>query len=140
MNQQLYEKLVGLENKMHDKMTHAINEQEKVVYEMLNGLAKEIQQLLVSMEKVSEEPPCKGIVFNYQRQCEEIIEKTLEILEELIDVPFKVLIGKRLYEVIEDQMADLDDWIETINEALVHTSKSFPYIEVWNIGVFLDNN
>ena len=141
MNQQLCEKLAELENKMHDKMVHdAVNEQEKMIYNMLCGLAKEIQQLLVYMEEISKEPSCKGIVFRYQPQCQDIIEETLEILEELTNMPFKVLIGKKFYEVIEDQMADLDDWIETINEELEDTAKCFPYIEVWDIGVFLENN
>lgn len=141
MNQQLCEKLAELENKMHDKMVHdAINEQEKMIYNMLCGLAKEIQQLLVYMEEILKEPSCKGIVFRYQPQCQDIIEETLEILEELTNMPFKVLIGKKFYEVIEDQMADLDDWIETINEELEDTAKCFPYIEVWDIGVFLENN
>lgn len=140
MNQQLCEKLAKLENKMHDQMMHTVNEQEKVIYNMLSGLAKEIQQLLVYMEEMSKEPACKGIVFNYQPQCQDIIEETLEILEELINMPFKVLIGKKIYEVIEDQMAELDDWIETINEELENTSRCFPYIEAWDIGVFLENN
>lgn len=140
MNQQLCEKLAELENKMNNQMMHTVNEQEKVIYNMLSGLAKEIQQLLVYMEEISKEPSCKGIVFNYQQQCQEIIEETLEILEEIINIPFKVLIGKKIYEMIEDQMAELDDWIETINEELDNTSRHFPYIEAWDIGVFLENN
>lgn len=140
MNEQLCNKLAEFENKTHDKMRHIVNEQEKTVYNMLSELAKEIQKLLVYMEEISKAPSCKGIVFNYQPQCQGIIEETLEILEEFTNMPFKELIGKKLYEVIEDQMADLDDWIETINEELEHTSKCFHYIEAWDIGVFLENN
>ena len=140
MNQQLYGKLAELENRIRDKMMDAANEREKLVYSMLSRLGKEIKQLLIDIEEVADDPSCKGVVLKYQTRCEEIIEETLETLEELIEMPFKVLIGKKLYEVIEDQMADLDDWIETINEALENTSKCFPYIEVWDIGVFLENN
>ncbi len=140
MNQQLYGKLVRLENEMYDKMIPAANEQEKLAYNMLNGLAKEMKQLLMDIEDVASDPSYKGVILKSQSQCEDIIEETVDILEEMIEMPFKALIGKKLYEVIEDQMADLDDWIETINEALEHTSKSFPYIEVWDIGIFLENN
>ena len=140
MNQPLHEKLIQLNLKMHDKMVGAVNEQEKLAYNMLSGLVKEMNQLLMDIEEVVGNPSCKGIVLNHQNQCEEIIEDTLDILEEIIEMPFKAVIGKKLYEVIEDQMADLDDWIETINELLEHTSINFHYIEEWDIGIFLEND
>lgn len=137
MNQQLSRKLVRLENKMQEKMIYAVSEQEKLVYDMLISLVKEIQYLLVQIEEMVADASYSGIVPNYQTQCEDIVEETLEILEEIMEVPFKVLIGKKLYEAIEDQMADLDDWIETINEALEGSPKILSYIEAWDIGAFL---
>ena len=140
MNQLLHEKLTQLDQKMYFKMMDTANEQEKSAYNMLSGVLKEIDQLLMDLEEVASNPSFKSIVLNHRSECEEIIEETLAILEEMSEMPFKSVIGKKFYEVFEGQMADLDDWIETINEALEYTSISFPYIEAWDIGIFLEND
>ena len=139
MNQQLQKKLVGLENKIYDKIMHSVSEQEKIVYNMLSDLIKELQQLLMHINDMSNDSFYRSLLLSGHTQYEDIIEETLEILEELIEMPFKILIGKKLYVAIEDQMADLDDWIETINEEIEDASKVFPYIEAWDIGVFLED-
>lgn len=138
MNQQLCEKLSVLENRLYAKVAHAISEEEKASYDMFGRLVKEMLQLVIRIEEMAHHISCRSTVLKYQAQCDDIMDETVGILEELIEMPFKVIVGKELYESIEDQMADLDDCIETINEELVDASKILPYIETWDIGIFLE--
>lgn len=138
MNQQLCEKLSVLEKRLYAKVTHAMGEEEKASYDMFGRLVKEMLQLVIRIEEMALHISCRPTVLKYQANCDDIIDETVEILEELIEMPFKVILGKKLYESIEDQMADLDDCIEIINEELVDDSKILPYIETWDIGIFLE--
>lgn len=138
MNQQLCEKLAVLENRIYAKVTHDMSEEEKASYDMLGRLTKEILQLVIRIEEMAHHISCRPTVLKYQAHLGDIIDETVSILDELIEMPFKIIVGKKLYESIEDQMADLDDCIEIINEELVDASKILPYIETWDIGIFLE--
>lgn len=138
MSQKLYVQLSQFQDKIQDKLL-GVTTEEKAVYHMLSELMKECHQLLSAIEKVAQTPSCQAIMLAELPEGEAIVEETLAILEESIELPFKLLISKKVYEAIEDQMADLDDWIETLNESLEPFSYSFPYIESWDMGVFLES-
>lgn len=137
MSQKLYAQLSQLQDKIQDKLL-IVSTEEEAVYRMLGELIKECYQLLSSIEEVAQQSSCQAIFLSELPEGEAIMEETLEILEECIGLPFKVLISQKMYETIEDQMADLDDWVETLNESLEESSCYFPYIESWDIGVFLE--
>lgn len=139
MSQTLYIQLDQFQNKIQGKLLTIETKQEKNVYVMLGKLMNECHELLNAVKKVAQTPSCQAIISSEFPEGESIVEETLAILEGITELPFKQLISKKVYETIEEQMADLDDWIETLNESLEHSSYSFPYIESWDIGVFLES-
>ena len=139
MSEELYTQLTQIQNKIQDKLQSIEKDGEKSVYHMLGALIDECHQLLRKVEETAQLSTYQEILLCELPEGEAIIEETLQILEESIDLPFKLLTSKKVYEMIEDQMADLDDWIETLNENLDETTYSFSYIESWDIGIFLEN-
>lgn len=138
MSQKLYAQLSQFQNKIQDKLLVVEMEEEKAVYNMLSELIKECHQLFSTIEEAAKTPSYQEVLLAELTEGEALMEELLEILEECIELPFKVMMRQKVYETIEDQMADLDDWIETLNESLDQPSCYFPYIESWDIGVFLE--
>lgn len=134
----LEERLVTLDNQLAQKMAQ-LEEKEKNICLMYESLIQTFRMQLQTFESLKEESTLKKIFNKHQDTFQGIMEEIVDFFEELMELPYKVLVGKKVYEEMDELIADLEDWIETINEELEEvTDSQFAYIEAWDIGVFFE--
>ncbi|MBE6022292.1 MAG: hypothetical protein E7231_03535 [Cellulosilyticum sp.] len=109
------------------------NMENQVYYEMLSQVAAELIALEQKVEAIKDQNISKA----YKHQWMEIIGELCEILEVLEEQDLKMVKGKKTYEAIDEVIADLEDWIESINEE-IGDEEQLPYFESWDIGVFFE--
>ncbi len=135
----LEERLDTLDNQLAQKMEQ-LEEKEKNICLMYESLIQNFRIQLQRFEALKEEGALKKIFNKHQDTFQGIMEEIIDFLEVLIKLPYKVLVGKKAYEEMDELIADLEDWIETINEDLEEvTNSKFAYIEAWDIGVFFEH-
>lgn len=135
----LEERLDTLDNQLAQKMEQ-LEEKEKNICLMYESLIQNFRIQLQTFESLKEESVLKKIFNKHQDTFQGIMEEIIDFLEVLIKLPYKVLVGKKVYEEMDELIADLEDWIETINEDLEEVAENqFTYIEAWDIGVFFEH-
>lgn len=72
-------------------------------------------------------------------EVEEYIEDLHEIYVSVIETPSEAIRLKRLFEALDEVMAGIDDFIESVNELFEEQDFNIDYIESWDIGFFIDN-
>ncbi|MBP3886381.1 MAG: hypothetical protein J6F30_01815 [Cellulosilyticum sp.] len=105
-------------------------------YEMLACFAKELAQLVSQVQALKEKPIIKNKLIPYDGQYLAIMDELCETLEILEEESFTLVRGKKIYEVVDEMVADLEDWIENVNEILEDEGVNMSYLEAWDIGVF----
>ena len=96
-------------------------------YEMLVTFTSALIQLSQQVQGL------KNQLKAYECQWLNIMDELCESLQMFQEESFIVVKGKKIYETVDEVVADLEDWIETVNE---HVEEALPYIEAWDIGVF----
>lgn len=129
-NTQLLQKKEQLIEKSKDKP------EEAPYYKMLEATIEELIVLGAHIEKLRETPFTKSSFKAYQSEWEEMMEEIGEAIDLLIEMPYKVVKGKKIYEDVDAVFADLEDWIESLNEESFMESEPLGYIENWDIGLF----
>lgn len=141
MQRELLEKQFHeLQTQLIQKMVTLQEASEQAIYKMYDAFIKECQSQLIQLEEMKKETLTKGIISNYEEEFYELIEEVVTQLNALLEVPCAVMIRKKSYcEAMDDLIADLDDWIENVNEALDGKGTGFNYMEAWDIGVFFES-
>ena len=127
---QLLQKKEQLIEKSKDKPHEAL------YYKMLEATIEELISLGAHVEKLKENLFTKSSFKAYQSEWEEMMEEIGEALDLLIEMPYKVVKAKKIYEDVDAVFADLEDWIESLNEEAFMESEPLSYIENWDIGLF----
>lgn len=110
--------------------------EEASYYKMLEATIDELMALGAHVEKLKETPFTKSSFKAYQGEWEEIMEEIGETLDLLIEMPYKVVKAKKIYEDVDAVFADLEDWMESLNEEPFMEMEPLGYIENWDIGLF----
>lgn len=127
---QLLQKKEQLIEKSKDKPHEAL------YYKMLEATIEELISLGAHVEKLKENLFTKSSFKAYQSEWEEMMEEIGEALDLLIEMPYKVVEAKKIYEDVDAVFADLEDWIESLNEEAFMEMEPLSYIENWDIGLF----
>lgn len=127
---QLLQKKEQLIEKSKDKPHEAL------YYKMLEATIEELISLGAHVEKLKENLFTKSSFKAYQSEWEEMMEEIGEALDLLIEMPYKVVKAKKIYEDVDAVFADLEDWIESLNEEAFMEMEPLSYIENWDIGLF----
>ena len=123
-----------------NKQTYFLEKQRKAqaaegsYYEMLSRVVNELIHLIERIEQLSTVSHLKAAFKPYEGQWFFIMDEICEALEVLATEAFGAIKGKKIYEEVDEVMADLDDWIEAVNE--MEMDDTLPYLEAWDIGVF----
>ena len=107
-------------------------------YEMLSSLTQELVDLERNMESLKQNPRIKNKLMPYEGQWLDLLEELCESLEVLEEQSYAVVKGKKIYESVDEIIADLEDWIECVNEVLEDEEINMSYLEAWDIGVFFE--
>lgn len=110
--------------------------EETPYYKMLEATIEELISLGAHVEKLKENLFTKSSFKAYQSEWEEMMEEIGEALDLLIEMPYKVVKAKKIYEDVDAVFADLEDWIESLNEEAFMEMEPLSYIENWDIGLF----
>ena len=127
------DKLIYIQERL--KVKETTKQEEKDYYAMLIELIDELVQLINDVEQMYKMDQMKVELNRYKGQWIEVIDEVCEYLEVLEEQTFALVKGKKLYESFDEVMADLEDWIENINE-VIDNEHPISYIESWDIGVF----
>ena len=107
--------------------------EETPYYKMLEATIEELISLGAHVEKLKENLFTKSSFKAYQSEWEEMMEEIGEALDLLIEMPYKVVKAKKIYEDVDAVFADLEDWIESLNEEAFMEMEPLSYIENWDI-------
>ena len=110
--------------------------EEAPYYKMLEATIEELILLGTHIEKLKQNPFTKSSFNAYQGEWEEMMEAIGEAFDLLIEMPYKVVKAKKIYEDVDAVFADLEDWIESLNEESFMEIQPLGYIEAWDIGLF----
>ena len=69
---------------------------------------------------------------------EAFVENYIAIMNEWGNSDLIWIKKKKLYEEMEPLMAEIDDWIDEVNEAVLNDEEQLKYIEKWDIGIFFE--
>lgn len=119
-------KLTSLEEQLRTKASIQAN--EEAVYTMFANVAGECTLQLQKMNQITDDTSAG----------EAILEEITDLLEQFVEMPYHLLISKKTYENFDEIMAELDDWVESINELIETHSEPFSYMEAWDLGVFFE--
>lgn len=128
----LLEKVAQLESKATTQV------QDGAYYEMLIQLAKELMDLVDQVETLKQETAIKNQLIALEGQWLETMDELCESFDILADESFGAVKGKKIYETVDEIIADLEDWIENVNEVLEDKGVNIAYLEAWDIGVFFE--
>ena len=127
------ERLIHIQEQFKVKKT--TKQEEKDYDEMLIQLIDELLHLVNDVEEMNKIVQMKRQLSLYEDQWIGAMDEICESLEMLEQQSFGIVKGKKLYETFDEVMADLEDWIENINE-VIEDKQPIPYIESWDIGLF----
>lgn len=136
----LKQEINQLQVQLTQKITHTETGKEKAIYEMYDALLNECMLDIMQLEALERDVALKGSIMKYKSIFQQLIGELTILLQDLMQVPYPVLIKKKVYEEIDELIADIEDCIENINEALEGKGNLFHYMEAWNIGVFFEND
>ncbi|WP_054743679.1 hypothetical protein [Cellulosilyticum ruminicola] len=72
-------------------------------------------------------------------EVEEYVNDLHEIYTNVIESSSVTIRLKHLFEVLDEAMGGIDDFIESVNELFEEQGFNIDYIESWDIGFFIDN-
>lgn len=128
------ERLIELQTNL--KGFEGNNSEEAAYYTMLIELCKELKHLLQLIDEYKLHLGLRKQIIASEPEGKEIITAICEVLENESYQSFALVKNKKMYEVLDECMADLDDWIESLNEDIEAQGVTLPYIEAWDIGLF----
>lgn len=109
---------------------------EALYYKMLEETIEALIALDARIEMLKQTPFTKAPFKPYEAEWEEIMVAIEEAFDLLVETPYKVVKGKRIYEDVDTIFADLEDWMESLNEEAFMEMEPLGYIENWDIGLF----
>ena len=110
--------------------------EETGYYEMLGAVTDELLALCLQVEKIKEMPLTQSRFKGYEEAWHEIISAISEALQSLEELSYKEVKGKKIFEEVDEVFADLEDWIEDLNEENFMQEHPLSYLEAWDIGFF----
>ena len=108
------------------------NENQKDYIEMVESLLQEIQALITYYDEIAS---CELAAFRGKDELTQCLMQLIEDLEASLSMPIQILKKTRFYETIDEDLAEIDDWIEEMNECIA-PARHLGYIESWDIGYF----
>ncbi len=127
------EELIRQKNKFQLQLTTTNDSQ--AYYEMLIHFTDEMIGLTQQIEQLKKDFSVRRQLKEYEHQWFDIMDELQESLQILELENLNSAKGKKLYETVDEIVADLEDWIESVNEYL-EDKEPLSYIEAWDIGVF----
>lgn len=108
----------------------------KAYYKMIGQVCKD----LLKIEGLIRTLQDNKLLNQQVRPIYEMMESAISSFCELLFQPeyqdFMLVKRKKLYEDLDDQMAELEDCIEDLNELLVEHGMKVHPLESWDIGLF----
>lgn len=127
------ERLLKQKEKLEAKLE--IQSENQGYYTMLIDLASALAKFATEVERLKKSSSAKYILTANEHQWLDIMEELCESLQMLEEESLKVVKQKKLYEAVDEVIADLEDWIEMVNES-IGAETPLAYIEAWDIGMF----
>lgn len=110
--------------------------EEAGYYEMLEAVTDELLALGLQVEKIKEMPLTQSHFRGYEEAWNDIVAAISEALQSLEELSYKEVKGKKIFEEVDEVFADLEDWIEDLNEETFMQEHPLSYLEAWDIGFF----
>lgn len=108
------------------------NENQSTYAQMIGDLLKEIQVLINHYNDIASH---QLAAFRQKGELIHCLTQLVDDLEVSLNMEPEALKKTRFYETIDEDIAQIDDWIEEINECIA-PEHNFNYIESWDIGYF----
>ena len=107
-------------------------------YKMLLALSQNLIAISQLTCEIIETDIQQGFLQDEGEELLVLLEEVEEAFQWILDQPLEKLVLKRVFEILEQPLADLDDVIEDINEYLEEQGKVIPYVENWDVGFFFE--
>lgn len=104
--------------------------------QMMVALIDEMQQKTEKLQDLTKQATLPLGIKRLMNEWQAFIDEFVEILTSWQTIDFMLIKKRRDYEALEALMAEVDDWIDEVNEALENCGESLSYMEEWDIGIF----
>lgn len=105
-------------------------------HQMMVALIDEMQQKTEKLQDLTKQATLPLGIKRLMNEWQAFIDEFVEILTSWQTLDFMLIKKRRDYEALEALMAEVDDWIDEVNEALENCGGSLSYMEEWDIGIF----
>lgn len=126
-NAQLLEQIADLKQRLMQ-----LEGEEKQFFEVLIALSENIHRVTNELVNELGEVGHKEILEN----CEGVVVGLMESVQEVSEMPYRVIKLKKIFEMLDDLVSEMDDLIEDANEVV---SNGLSYIEDWDVAFFFDH-